>query len=144
MGKGTDHFMSKFIDRRNIKSSIVMNNMLDDLLWFSFDLIIESAVSLAKSCINSCAFEQDRLCKFDKLPTIRLFISCTALLVNVMAKMLRYASFFFATRIIFKYSLQAHKFYRNLRMHHIAKDGLTIPDFQKERESKLDLLYVPN
>jgi hypothetical protein len=29
---GTDHFMSKFIDRRNIKSSIVMNNMLDDLL----------------------------------------------------------------------------------------------------------------
>jgi hypothetical protein len=30
--KGTDHFMSKFIDRRNIKSSIVMNNMLDDLL----------------------------------------------------------------------------------------------------------------
>jgi hypothetical protein len=51
--------------------------------------------------------------------------------VNVMAKMLRYASFFFATRIInilfYKHSLEPAD------ASYIAKDGLTIPDFQKER-----------
>jgi hypothetical protein len=31
-------------------------------------------------------------------------------LVNVMARMLRYASFFRGTKMIFRYSLQAHKF----------------------------------
>jgi hypothetical protein len=70
----------KFIDGRNIKSSIVMNDMLDDL-WFGFDLDNRNAVSFAKS-IKSCAFEGFFL-NSDKLPTIRLFISCTALLVNV-------------------------------------------------------------
>jgi hypothetical protein len=44
--KGTNHFMRKFIDGRNIKSSIIMNNMLDDLR-FGFDLDNRNAVSFA-------------------------------------------------------------------------------------------------
>jgi hypothetical protein len=30
-GQSTNYFVRKFIDGRNIKSSIVMNDMLDDL-----------------------------------------------------------------------------------------------------------------
>jgi hypothetical protein len=49
---------------------------------------------------------------------------------------------FFATKIIFRYSLQAHVLPEPADASYIAKDGL--PNFPEGEESKLDLLYVPN
>jgi hypothetical protein len=94
--------------------------MLDDLLWFGFDLIIEMLYPL-QILHQILRFFEVRLLNSDKLPTIRLFISCTALLVNVMARMLRYV--IILAKMIFRYSLQAHSFTRPADASYMAKDG---------------------
>ena len=77
-------------------------------LMIAFDLSFKVArlnwVSEATSFNNSIALsEVVSMENSYKLETIRLFISSTALLVNVMARIFRYASSFVAKKRIFKY-----------------------------------------
>jgi hypothetical protein len=94
------------------------------LIW-----IIESAVSIANPASNPALLSSSLQIRIN-FP--RYGFSSSPLYWWTLWRECCDTHHFFATKMIFRYSLQAHKFYRNLRMHHIWRRW-PHPNFPKER-----------